>query len=322
MNSQYANSQETIWHIPEVSLSHQKQTSIMSQNKIIQNQQNNIDYYDREYSAFDYKRYQYLIENFDIEFNRIRNTHSSFHHLYTSEFIEGIRGKNILEIGAGDCYNALIMSLLGANVYVNDISEGTRKIAALINNSFILEKPLKVVNENLLTLEQDRAYVDFFDFVVGIAIIHHLDEILEEQIYVSLKKVAKPDGKFVFFEPAHNSHTLYFLKMLFKSDSGRPSILKYASYKKYKENDPHPERDNSSKRYSSVGIKYFGKFDIQESGFIYQIIKFIPVKIRKKYLAKILRIDDILFSKWYLLPVFGFFARNIKVTYYKSSSKI
>jgi 2-polyprenyl-3-methyl-5-hydroxy-6-metoxy-1,4-benzoquinol methylase len=247
--------------------------------KVDLNIQNNKNHYDEIYSRISFKEHQILYKNFDQEFKRRKNTHLMWNVLFNN--LGDVSNKKILEIGAGDCLVSLALSLLGANVYVNDISHHTSIIANNLNDMYLKSGGIFSVSENLLDLNNSQK----FDIIIGMAIIHHLDEELEFDIIKTLLGTLKENGKIVFIEPQDNSKFFRFIKNLFPS-GGRPSILNYSSFRYYKLNiDPHPLRDNSSEHYIGQAKHHGCSITIVHLGLFYTFSNFF--KRRKSFLLKL-----------------------------------
>jgi hypothetical protein len=64
---------------------------------------------------------------------------------------------------------------------------------------------------------------------------------------------------------------------------GRPSKIQRKKFKEWKENDAHPERDNSSKHYINIGNYYFKEVKIVPIGTIERFCRFIPSKWNRPF---------------------------------------
>ena len=270
------------------------------------NEQVNLMFYNKTYENVNFGKHQILYENFDTEFLRLKQTHASWNKIFNKNLITDFNDKFILEVGAGDCYHALAFSLLGAKVFINDISPKTREIVKFINIKFKLRNPMIVVEEDLKQIQINQK----FDIIIGIAFIHHLDEELEERIIQTLRPLLKEKGKMYFFEPISNSVILKLMKDLFPSRD-RPSILFYKRFKSYRQNlDPHPVRDNSSKHYIKMAKKTQLNPEIYCYGLLYNLVSLFPS--RKKFLLESdNQIEKLIFFKW----VINKFGRNAIIEY-------
>ena len=115
------------------------------------------------------------------------------------EQLGDVKGKKILDFGCGNGWLSIGYAKDGADVWGFDIS------------GELIEKAKKWVKKEGLsgkvTLEkmaaENLSYEDnFFDLIVGSAILHHteLDITLR-----NIKKVLKPDGKAIFIEPMNQN---------------------------------------------------------------------------------------------------------------------
>lgn len=107
-------------------------------------------------------------------------------------------GKNVLEYGCGPGHNAFFLAQHAKNLTAIDISDFAIKTAS--------EKARELGLNNASFVEMNAEELEFnddtFDLVFGNSIIHHLDL---EKSYAEIKRVLKPGGKAVFYEPlGHN----------------------------------------------------------------------------------------------------------------------
>ena len=91
--------------------------------------------------------------------------------------------------------------------------------------------------------------------------------------------ILKPNGIVRYFEPAVNNKFLDSLRWL-TPVPGRPSKIQTKKFEKWKINDPHPERDNSSKHYEKIGKEYFKETKIVPIGSIERFYRILPKKYR------------------------------------------
>lgn len=108
-----------------------------------------------------------------------------------------VRGKKIIELGCGLGEAAVYFAKKGAEVVATDISSG------------MCELVKKVAQKHGVTLSTAQAYADkmpfpdeTFDIVYAANLLHHVDI---EKAIIEAKRVLKPGGKFVSWDPlAHN----------------------------------------------------------------------------------------------------------------------
>lgn len=206
-------------------------------------------------------------------------TDTSWVGLYHNNFQAQLKGKKILELGCGDCLNAAIMAALGAEVYANDISQVSGKIIERLNSNYEFEFPIKFIEGDFL---KTNLLPNQFDIVIGKAFIHHLTHEQEIQFTKLIVAVLKPNGIVRYVEPAVNSKILDKLRWLIPVP-GRPSKIQRKKFDKWKLNDPHPERDNSYKRYKMIGNKYFNHTMIVPIGTIERFHRLLPKKNNRKF---------------------------------------
>jgi ubiquinone/menaquinone biosynthesis C-methylase UbiE len=113
--------------------------------------------------------------------------------------IGDLNGKTVLDFGCGDGARSIQYAKNGATVYAFDISpESVRNLVKMATNAGLEER----IHASVMPAET-LAYADgMFDFVLGVAILHHTDVSLVER---EIERVLKPGGRALFIEPlAHN----------------------------------------------------------------------------------------------------------------------
>jgi ubiquinone/menaquinone biosynthesis C-methylase UbiE len=115
------------------------------------------------------------------------------------ELMGDIEGKRVAEIGCGTGWLTRILARKKAEVYSFDISEeAIKKVLSMLNKFNLGDR----VHLDRMAAEHLNYESDFFDIVVGNAILHHLDlEMSANEIW----RVMKKGGKAFFMEPlGHN----------------------------------------------------------------------------------------------------------------------
>ncbi|MDB4790979.1 class I SAM-dependent methyltransferase [Akkermansiaceae bacterium] len=197
--------------------------------------------------------------------------------LYSGGFKSQLKGKKILELGCGDCTNVAIMAALGAEVYGNDISQVSGEIISEINSRHKFDHHIQFVAGDFLSAVLED---NFFDIILGKAFVHHLTHEQELEFTKRISKYLKPSGLVRYFEPAVNSRLLDTIRWMIPVP-GRPSKFQASKFAVWKENDPHPERDNSSDHYRDIGEKYFNEITIQPLGSLERFCRFIPFGLKR-----------------------------------------
>lgn len=105
-----------------------------------------------------------------------------------------INGKHICEIGCGQGTLTHELARRGARISASDISIEAVQEARETNREFI---PMQVDVQCMDACNLLYAH-ESFDFVVGMAILHHLDSV---KVAKEVSRVLKPNGKAVFIEP-------------------------------------------------------------------------------------------------------------------------
>jgi SAM-dependent methyltransferase len=216
--------------------------------------------------------------NFEAFLNDAIKTDTSWHGLYKDDLRNNLAGKKVLELGAGDGLNATMMTLLGAEVVAIDISDLTEIIIKEINKQLGTQIEALIGDFNIMEFQPMS-----FDFIIGKAFLHHLTHDLEKEYLSKVAKLLRGDGEVRFFEPAMNNKILDKIRWMVPVP-GRPSSLNKKAFQEWKDNDPHPERDNSSQHFQQVGELYFDEVNIVPIGSIERLGRLIPLgRFNRKY---------------------------------------
>ena len=239
----------------------------------------NEKHYDQQYSRVNIEHILNKIKNLEGFMRDATRTDTSWVGLYHGNFQNQLKGKKVLELGCGDCTNAAVMAALGADVYANDIAQKSGEIITKLNSQYDFQYEIKFVNGDFLKSDLEK---NQFDIVVGKAFVHHLTPQQEIEFTEKIVSILKSDGIVRYFEPAVNNKLLDELRWL-TPVPGRPSKLQKTKFKKWKINDPHPDRDNSSKHYKKIGNLYFDEVMIVPIGTVERFHRILPKKYSRKF---------------------------------------
>ena len=234
--------------------------------------QKNREHYDRVYAKVSIEGITRKLNNLEAFLADATTTDTSWVCMYASNFKGQLKGKRVLELGCGDCTNAAVMAVLGAEVMANDISDRSGDIINALNNSGLLRQPIRYIQGDFL---EANLPAQSLDMVVGKAFIHHLDHATEEAFYQKIIQLLKPDGEARFVEPAVNNQLLDVLRWMVPVP-GRPSSLQKTKFKQWQEAIPNPNRDNSRNHYRTIGAKYFKEVEIITVGSIERLHRLFP----------------------------------------------
>lgn len=238
------------------------------------NQEKNIEFYNRQYSNYSIKNILWWLNHLEGYLEFATRNETSWFGLYMGNFRERIAGKQVLEMGSGDCNNAAVMAALGAKVYANDIAATSGEIVKRINDNFDFKYPITFVEGDFL---RNNLESQSFDFVVGKAFLHHLTIPVEREFLKETARLLKKDGQARFFEPAVNNKLLDEIRWHIPV-KGRPSKFYKAAFRKWKEEDPHPDRSFSSKHFRKAGDEFFMEVEIVPIGTLERFRRAIPGK--------------------------------------------
>lgn len=196
---------------------------------------------------------------------------------YLMSCIGSIKTKRILDYGCGSGWLAVYFAKLGAEVEGFDISENLLRVAqkrAVFNEVQDKVNFRKLAAENLLYPN------NYFDLVIGIGILHHLDL---EMVGPELKRVLRNGGKALFLEPFGESKFLNFL---------RNYLLRvHCGHWKNKLNE-HPLTYSNIK---ALG-RHFSYFNYKEYQFVSMISRLISDKFSEVF--KLNNFDEFLLNRF------------------------
>ena len=146
------------------------------------------------------------------------------------------------------------------------------------------------------------------------AVIHHLTVEQEKLLYLEVKRLLKHGGMSIFVEPIQNSRVINYIRTLIpisQKHNSRPSRFS-KHWKEYIENDPHPERPNTSSHYKNLINEYkFSEVFFQEVGILNRLDRLIINKQIRRF------IHDLDFAIQPFIPFNRKLARSIIITLIK-----
>ncbi|MBC8147823.1 MAG: methyltransferase domain-containing protein [Bacteroidetes bacterium] len=183
------------------------------------------------------------------------------------KFSSDLNDIKILDLGCGEGSWSVYWAAEGASVTALDISEENINITKLAAKRNGLENIDAIVGDCTDT----NLKSDSFDVIVGMAVIHHLTVEQEKRLYPELLRLLKPGGLSIFLEPIQNSKVLDYVRTLvpiFQKHNPRPSRFS-KQWKDFIDNDPHPDRPNTSMHYKELLNQYqFSKVSLHEVGIL------------------------------------------------------
>lgn len=222
------------------------------------NEERNRSHYEKLYNGFNVNNTLYWINHLDEFLEKSIATETSWHGLYKYDFKDKLDGKNVLELGSGNCINAAVMAALGARVYANELAPVSGEIIKKLNNSYDFKHSITFIGGDFL---ENSFESQSFDYIVGKAFLHHLTIPVEDQFLRETSRLLKANGEARFFEPAVNSKILDKIRWYLPMGQ-RPSKFNKVAFKRWKDKDPHPDRSLSSEHFDKAGRKYFNEVEI------------------------------------------------------------
>jgi len=232
------------------------------------------------------------VKNADAFLNEMTQFEVGWAGFYRDNFRDRLRGARILELGAGDGKNALLMVALGAEkVTAIEITNETERLIISAADELGFTERIEVRIGDFAVMDfEERS----FDFVVGKALLHHLTHEVEDQYLQKVAKLLRLDGEARFFEPAINSQLLDQIRWIMPV-RGRPSRLNKQAFAAWKAHDSHPERDNSTEHYRAVASRYFAQVEIKPIGGLERFHRILPGgNIQRHYREAALKAEHLL----------------------------
>lgn len=222
------------------------------------NEERNRSHYENLYNGFNINNIISWLNHLDDFLAKSISTETSWNGLYRYNLKDKLEGKKVLEMGSGNCINAAVMAALGAKVYANDLASVSGNIIKKLNSSYDFAHPITFIDGDFL---KSNFKSQSFDLIVGKAFLHHLTIPVEDQFLRESARLLKPEGEARFFEPAVNSRILDEIRWCLPVGQ-RPSKFNKVAFKRWKDQDPHPDRSLSSEHFDKAGRKYFNEVEI------------------------------------------------------------
>lgn len=217
-----------------------------------------------------------------------------------------LSGLRVLDIGCGIGQMAVWMAKQGAHVTAIDVGpdliDAARQVASL--NSVSVD--FRVGNATALEFADAS-----FDAVVGMAILHHLPVDILDACMEEVRRVLRPDGVAVFFEPVEDSALFGFVQNLIPlSRPGnihyRPAIWQRRAWAEHKAQQD--DRPMTSAEFRRLGTG-FARTELRYSGLTCRLWILFGNKKAEQHLLKM---DDWLLDH---VPPLRRFARNVVAIY-------
>lgn len=138
-----------------------------------------------------------LSENVDdIDVKNLFESFVAVENTYIMSTLGDIRGKKILDVGAGLGESSVYFALQGAEVYYNDISPKMGEFAEKLAAKYNVKLKLMIA-----PIEKLELYEDYFDIIHCANLIHHVPEVDQEFWISTMHKSLKKDGLLVTWDP-------------------------------------------------------------------------------------------------------------------------
>lgn len=138
-----------------------------------------------------------LSENVDdIDVKELFESFVAMENNFIISKLGNIKGKKILDVGAGLGESSVYFAMQGAEVYYNDISPKMGEFAQKLAAKYNVELKLMIA-----PIEKLELYEDFFDIIHCANLIHHVPEVDQEHWISTMQKALKNNGTLVTWDP-------------------------------------------------------------------------------------------------------------------------
>jgi len=128
---------------------------------------------------------------------------------YALKVMGNIEGKRILDLGCGAGETSVYFVLKGAKVTAADISPGMINVVNQLSAKWNVQVDAKVIIGEDMDLQSD-----YYDYVFGNGVLHHLDR---KKAYNEIFRVLKPGGRAIFIEPLCYNPIISIYRVLAKT---------------------------------------------------------------------------------------------------------
>lgn len=132
----------------------------------------------------------------DIDVNALFESFVAFENKYILEQLGDLKGKKILDVGAGLGESSVYFALKGAEVYFNDISPKMGEFAEKL-----AQKHGVKLNYLIAPIEHLELHKDFFDIIYCANLMHHVPKQDQEMWIKTMSESLKDNGILVTTDP-------------------------------------------------------------------------------------------------------------------------
>ncbi len=213
--------------------------------------------------------------NLDSMVERIRDPHATIRAqielshaarcMWGGEMLDRIPGANVLEVGGGSGELACMMLALGAErVVTTEITEEAALLMAALRDELGYGDRMEIHIGDFLAMPLGEEHS--FDLVIGKEVLHHVTTADEDAFVARMAEYVGSNGMVRLSDPAVNSRTLDALRWAIPVP-GRPSkLIQRRAYGRWKANDEHPERDNSTSHVLKLFSRHFESVEVHVTG--------------------------------------------------------
>jgi 2-polyprenyl-3-methyl-5-hydroxy-6-metoxy-1,4-benzoquinol methylase len=168
------------------------------------------EHFDKVYAEFDeeHKTQHYRVP--DKIINQVLNprTRALDGHEFAYSLLGSLKGKKLLDYGAGDGWNAICFAKAKAEVWAIDISQkGVDLIKKKAKANGVGDSVIAEVRNCYCTGFPDCQ----FDVIYGGGVLHHLDD---DAAAAEIGRILHPQGVAVFFEPIRETRIMDIIKAM------------------------------------------------------------------------------------------------------------
>ncbi len=132
----------------------------------------------------------------DIDVHTLFESFVALENTHIIKKLGDIRGKKILDVGAGLGESSVYFALQGAEVYYNDISPKMGEFAEKLAAKYGVKLKLMIA-----PIEKLELYEEYFDIIHCANLIHHVPQVDQEFWIKTMSQSLKKGGKLVTWDP-------------------------------------------------------------------------------------------------------------------------
>ena len=143
----------------------------------------------------------------DIDVNALFESFVAFENKYILKELGDLKGKKILDVGAGLGESSVYFAQKGAEVYFNDISPKMGEFAEKLATRHGVK-----LNYLIAPIEHLELHKDFFDIIYCANLMHHVPKQDQEMWIRTMSESLKKDGSLVTIDPLKYNRAINYYR--------------------------------------------------------------------------------------------------------------